>query len=231
MSIELATAKDFNYIIELSKRHAEELGFIPRAALLNHLEAGRMTVARENGDDVGYFLTNRVGQKQVRIFQACVQLDARGLKHGLALLSDLVTRCAITGSHHITLHCRDGLESNNFWSACGFTKRRIFPGGLARGKIIHEWELDLSTALGSGVLPFARHFLASLRSGPAKSTLESAGKALASTPTFAEKIGIFAHKLDTRESNVTHAHAGDRTTSHVVNEALRCLDLAASLRR
>ena len=229
MTVTLATDRDLSYILDLSKRHAEELGFIPRAAMFAHLEAGRMTVAQENGDDVGYFLTNRVDQRHVRIFQACVQRDARGLKHGLALLSDLVTRAAQTGGHYISLRCRDGLESNGFWSACGFHVAGITPGGRARGRIIFEWRLDLATALSSPVLPYARHYLASLGQGAAGSSGPYPGQALQKTPCGAEAIGEILQKLDSRESNVARRPPTLSDNRTIAAEALRTLARAHAL--
>jgi len=228
MSIHLATDRDFPYILDLSKRHAEELGFIPRAAMLSYLERGRMTVTRENGDDAGYFLTSRIDQRQVRIFQACVQLDARGLNHGLALLSDLITRAALNGTHFLSLHCRDGLESNGFWSACGFKSGGIFPGGKARGKIIHQWELRIADALACPALPYGRHFIASLQPGTTQSALENPLQALARTPQSSEATRFFGQILDTEESNVRLAHRHPPTRSAVLGELLRTLDLAAT---
>src|SRR5258707_1628099 len=105
--IQKAIATDLPYIVSLSKRHADELGFLPRAAMASYLDRQRVTLARENGDPCGYFLTSGL-QPQIRIFQACVQLDARGLGHARELLGDLIARAAISGSQRITLHSRDG---------------------------------------------------------------------------------------------------------------------------
>ena len=169
MSIAPATPADLAYIVSLSKKHAEELGFLTKAALQAYVDRGRVTIHRENGDPTGYFLIG-ASTNNVRIFQACVQMDARGLHHGLALLSSLVTRAALSGLTSIDLHCRDTLASNAFWSACGFEHHALLCGGRARKRILHEWRLPIRAALSNPTLPYARSFLAALRSGPHQGT-------------------------------------------------------------
>lgn len=162
MSVTPATSTDLTYIVSLSKRHAEEVGFLTKMAMGAYLDRGRVTMAQENGEPCGYFLTGGFAP-QLRIFQACVQYDARGLAHGKNLLSDLIFRSVTHGVQLITLHCRDGLDSNGFWSACGFRSGGLKLGGSARKKIVHQWELPIVSALSNPALPYARHLLASLR--------------------------------------------------------------------
>jgi hypothetical protein len=182
MSITPATTRDLSYVIDLSKKHATELGFIPRAAVANYLEHGRITLARENSDPAGFFLVGAMGVPRLRIFQACVQYDARGLNHGMDLLADLITKAAISGTERITLHCRDGLESNGFWSACGFQSGGLILGGKARRKIVHNWELKIADALANPSLPYARRYIAALGARAAAGTLQETGRALTTTP-------------------------------------------------
>jgi hypothetical protein len=182
MSIHKATAADLSYVIDLSKRHATELGFIPRAAVVNYLERDRVTLARENNDPAGFFLVGKLGVPQLRIFQACVQYDARGLNHGIALLSDLITKAAFSGTEFLSLHCRDGLESNGFWSACGFTSGGLILGGQARRKIVHNWELRITDALANPALPYARCYLAALGARAQTGAITPTGRALTPAP-------------------------------------------------
>lgn len=164
MSIQKASARDLKYIEALSRKHAEELGFLTRTAMAAYLDRGRVTLAAENGDPCGYFLIGAPGER-IRIFQACVQLDARGLGHAHTLLTDLIGNAAYAGASRITLHCRDGLESNGFWSACGFRSGGLILGGGARRKVVHEWELSICDALTNPAIPYAAGFLRTLRAG------------------------------------------------------------------
>lgn len=222
MAQRIAVERDWSYILSLSKKHAEELGFIPAAAMQHYLQRGRVSLATENGDPAGYFLTGGLSTRQLRIFQACVQIDARGLKHGLALLSDLITRAAESGTQFLSLHCRDGLESNGFWSACGFKNAGLILGGKARQKIVMQWELDIRDALSNPTLPYAQHFLASLRAGTATGPLQSACEVVTRTQ---EKRPY----LDTEESNVTAPGRTLDQSRQFAAEALRTLQLASSL--
>ena len=162
MSIHLADTDSLPYIVDLSRRFATEVGFIPRSAMEAYITRGRVTLATQNGDSVGYFLTSGLNH-HTRIFQAAVQLDARGLRQGLDLLGELVTRSAFAGTKFLTLHCRDGLESNGFWSACGFQLDGLIPGGHARRKIVCNWRLEIDAALRNPSLPYGRRFLSELR--------------------------------------------------------------------
>lgn len=181
MSITLAHARDLPYIVDLSKKHAEELGFLPRAAMDAYLARGHVTLAKENGDPCGYFLVGAPNLEQ-RIFQACVQLDARGYRHGLALLATMVASAATAGTRIITLHCRDGLASNGFWAACGFHLARTCLGGAARRKIVNEWHLPIAAAISDPSLPYARSFLASIRTGTQPGTVPPPCTGVAGAP-------------------------------------------------
>jgi len=220
MPVNLATQREFSYIHSLSKKHAEELGFIPTSAMQSYLDRGRIRFATENGDPCGYFLTGRTDRSVCRIFQACVQLDARGLNHGLELLSSLIADAVQHGARTLSLHCRDGLESNGFWSACGFTSGGLLLGGKARRKIIHQWELDIPAALASPVLPYKQHLLATLWPRTQKSPE-------AYPQPNPSSVGVLQQYLDPEESNVTHAEGSLADPHTFALEALRTLRLAA----
>lgn len=166
VSITLATPADLAYIVHLSKRHAKEVGFLTRYAMDAYLQKGRVTMARENGDPCGYFLVGAGGQT-LRIFQAAVQLDARGLDHGKRLLSQTIRQGISNHATAITLHCRDGIGSNGFWSACGFSLDGIIFGGKSRRRLINCWRLDIRAALANPSLPYASDFLRCLTVGTA----------------------------------------------------------------
>jgi hypothetical protein len=172
MGIEVSTPSDLAYIVSLAKKHSDALGFIPRAAMAARIDSGCVKLATENNDPCGFFLTSGM-QPTVKIFQACVQTDARGLNHAKALLADLICRTAAAGGRSITLHCRDELESNGFWSACGFKLDSLILGGHTRRKIVNQWRLDIGAALASPVLDYQKHFLARLRSSTFERGAES----------------------------------------------------------
>lgn len=175
MAITVSSPTDLKYIVSLSKVHAEELGFLTRSAMEHYLMTNRVRMARENGEPCGYFLTSSL-KHTTRIFQACVQMDARGLHHAQSLLGDLLTRAAAGGAVKLSLHCRDGLESNGFWSSCGFRLAAVAPGGAARRKIVNTWELGVAEAFSNPSLPYAAEFFARIRAGGFPGACEAASQ-------------------------------------------------------
>lgn len=157
-NLRIGLSTDLPYIVGLANRHAREVGFLPREAMATYLARGQVTVATGDEWEAGYLLHGRVDRGQVRIFQACVQTDARRRMHGERLVCSLIVRLQLAGCQHLTLHCRDGLESNSFWEACGFSLSRIQPGGHARRKVINVWSLFVPTALAIPHLPYGRAY-------------------------------------------------------------------------
>ena len=179
MSVTRANSRHLSFLRHLQDQNSLALGFLTPAAQLAYIERGRVTLARDNGDPVGYFLTSTRARRDVRIFQACVQFDARGLTHGLDMAAQLITEAAHYGSTSISLHCRDGLESNAFWQACGFALKEILPGGHARGRVVNVWHLDIAAALQLPTHPYAAAYLASLDPGGASRKISAATEAAA----------------------------------------------------
>ena len=124
-----ATPRDLAYVVDLQKRHANALGFIPRAALEEKIDRGRIWLARENGEPAGYLHHGSLARPEVRIFQAAIQYDARRRHMGLALVDDLVRRAEHAGARGVSLRCLSFLEANQFWDAAGFSLLTTEPGG------------------------------------------------------------------------------------------------------
>lgn len=124
-----ATRSDLAYVVALQKRNHEALGFIPRAALAEKIDLGRIWLATENGDPAGYLHHGSLAVPEVRIFQAAVQYDARRRHLGLSLVADLVARARAAGARGVSLRCLDFLDANDFWTAAGFELIAREPGG------------------------------------------------------------------------------------------------------
>src|SRR5687768_5602326 len=136
-----ATPSDLAYVVALQKRNHEALGFIPRAALAEKIDLGRIRLVAENGDPAGYLHHGSLAVPEVRIFQAAVQYDARRRHHGLALVADLVERARDAGARGVSLRCLDFLDANDFWRAAGFERIGTEPG--ARGTL-NVWAARLN---------------------------------------------------------------------------------------
>lgn len=131
--VRAATPADLAYVVALQKRNGEALGFIPRAALAEKIDLGRIWLARENGDPAGFLHHGSLAVPEVRVFQAAVQYDARRRHLGLALVADLVARARAAGGRAVSLRCLDFLDANDFWTAAGFSLVAREPG--ARGTL------------------------------------------------------------------------------------------------
>ena len=149
-----ATPSDLAYVVALQKRNGEALGFIPRVALAEKIELGRITLATENGEPAGYLHHGSLAVPEVRIFQAAIQYDARRRHHGMGLVRDLLARATHAGARGVSLRCLDFLDANDFWTAAGFGLIGTEPG--ARGTL-NVWAKVLAGARGRKSDPFEFH--------------------------------------------------------------------------
>ena len=131
-----ATPADLAYVVSLQKKNGEALGFIPRVALAQKIELGRIWLARENGEPAGYLHHGSLAVPEVRIFQAAIQYDARRRQHGMSLVTGLLDRAKDAGASGVSLRCLDFLDANDFWTAAGFSLIGTEKG--ARG-ILNVW--------------------------------------------------------------------------------------------
>jgi hypothetical protein len=89
-----ATPADLAYVVGLQKRNHEALGFIPRVALEQKIDLGRIWLATENGEPAGYLHHGSLAVPEVRIFQAAIPVRRPPAPHGAALVADLLARAA-----------------------------------------------------------------------------------------------------------------------------------------
>src|SRR3954452_11940830 len=131
-----AAPADLPYVVHLQKRHADALGFLPRAALAEKIERGQVWLSLENGEPAGFLHHGSLAVPEVRIFQAAVQYDARRRHLGLSLVQRVVDRAAAAGARGISLRCLSFLDANAFWEAAGFALLATEPG--AKG-VLNVW--------------------------------------------------------------------------------------------
>ena len=121
---------DFIYIDSLRKKEGQALGFIPKAVyesiLLKKKVANRnrflysqIVLTEDNGEKTGYCYFTYAGQ-DVHIQQIVIQNDARRLHRALMLLDYVEKVANEKGKTAITCRVAIDLESNLFWSACGY---------------------------------------------------------------------------------------------------------------
>ncbi len=131
---------DLRYIDALAHKNSEAVSFLPRPRLEQYAAAGQILMACENGEPCGYLIHGN-GDRWCRIYQACVQYDARRREHGLELLRRLVTKAEGQGFDGLSLWCAEDVEANAFWRAAGFTWAGQRDGGARRGRKHNRWIL------------------------------------------------------------------------------------------
>ena len=132
-----ATLRDLPCVVRLLKQNAAALGFLPRAALREKIESGRIWLVRDGrggaaaagGPVIGFLHHGSLARPEVRLFQAAVRPDARRRHVGTALVSDLLRRAADAGAAGVSLRCLAFLDANRFWAAAGFRLLATEPGG------------------------------------------------------------------------------------------------------
>jgi hypothetical protein len=134
--VRLAKLEDIKYIISLSKKESQSIGFIPKMAYesaITGIKTGKrwsnvcndkLYVCECNGDLVGFVLasfgrylkTGKVG----KIAQICLQTDARMMERGRLLLQTVIDYGITVGTYKWSCGCADDLPSNLFWQSMGW---------------------------------------------------------------------------------------------------------------
>jgi ribosomal protein S18 acetylase RimI-like enzyme len=131
-----------DYVLDLRRKNSESLGFIPKPKMERYWELGQILVEEENGEPCGYLCFGN-GRPTLKIYQACVQYDARRREHGLRLVARVIREALRRGCDSISLSCADDLEANDFWSSAGFQWAGQDRGGTKRGRLLNRWVMWL----------------------------------------------------------------------------------------
>ncbi len=136
--VRFAKIDDIKYIIDLSKKESQSIGFIPKMAYesaITGIKKGdrwsdvcndKLFVIECNNQLVGFCLSSfgRIGGigKLGKIAQICLQTDARLLQRGRILLDTVVKYGEKVGTYRWSCGCADDLPSNIFWQSMGWIK-------------------------------------------------------------------------------------------------------------
>jgi N-acetylglutamate synthase-like GNAT family acetyltransferase len=145
-----ATPADLKFVDSLQKKYGRSLGFLPTPALQANLEAGNITLTRENEDAAGYLLVRPVLSWQpalASIVQAAVCMDAQRRHHGLALLLQIEHEARGRGQIALQANCAIGVEANEFWQAAGFKPIAHMTPKTKSGREIICWRKPLKRSL------------------------------------------------------------------------------------
>jgi GNAT superfamily N-acetyltransferase len=134
----LGGAMSVGYVVDLAKKHTDAIGFIPRPRLERYAECGQMALEYENGEPCGFLVWGN-GWPVLKIYQACIQYDARRLEHGAALVARVEREAVRRGCSAVSLWCASDLEANLFWDAVGYRAAATKQGGERRGRKLIRW--------------------------------------------------------------------------------------------
>jgi ribosomal protein S18 acetylase RimI-like enzyme len=130
------------YADHLAQENSEALSYIPSPRLEEYARNGQILMAHENGEPCGFLIWG-AGWPVMRVYQACIQYDARRREHGYTLVKRLLAIAEKRGVDSIMLRCANDLDSNEFWKAAGFTFAGQVPGGERRGRMLNIWRFTM----------------------------------------------------------------------------------------
>jgi N-acetylglutamate synthase-like GNAT family acetyltransferase len=146
-TLRVATPADHTFIRSLARKFSNEIGFIPDTARDWYVDAGRVTLALENGDPAGYLL----GRDSLRwnrsirpITQAAIHFDAQRRHNGLTLVAATEAAAREAGQVVTQANCREGIDANDFWRIAGYECIARLDPANARGKMINVWRKQLT---------------------------------------------------------------------------------------
>lgn len=134
--VRLAKPQDLNFVLDLTKKNSNALGFIPREAVEWYIANHLVNLVDENGDAAGFILAKHRqpdAPGMTSIHQACICYDARRRSAGLALVNRVKAIGAAQCNGLMQLWCRGELDANEFWKAAGFEAVGLRAGGARRG--------------------------------------------------------------------------------------------------
>ncbi len=128
------------YVRDLMEKNYEAVGFIPLPRLEDYAQREQILVQYENDQPCGYLAFGN-GWPVLKVYQCCIQVDARRAAQATALVDKLISIARERNCVAISLWCADDLESNGFWQATGFHFAGKREGGRARGRMPNKWVL------------------------------------------------------------------------------------------
>lgn len=143
------------YVRDLMAKNYEAVGFLPLPRLEEYAQRGQILLQTENDTPCGYLAFGN-GWPTLKVYQCCIQYDARRLDHASDLVNRLVAIARQRGCTAISLWCADDLEANSFWRASGFQFGGQRDVGNRRGRKHNAWWLRVPNALQQDLFSLER---------------------------------------------------------------------------
>lgn len=141
VEITVALPKDMPFIDALQRRHANNIGFVPRTAILDHLSRHSYHLLRINGQPAGYAMQAGGIRKPLRLIQVAIDPDAWRYGLGTELIKLAIQRTEHSRIPGMTATVRDGLPMNQVVTATGalLTARDTTPTARGLDRLHYTW--------------------------------------------------------------------------------------------
>ena len=133
---------DLAYVLALSRKHYEEIGFLPAPRLEQYKASGQLWMAHENNEACGFMVWGR-GWPVLRVYQVCIQYDAQRRQHGVDLVRRLIQKADREGYDAISCYVADDIQANAFWKAAGFLHAGQRNNFNQRGRLHNHWVMRM----------------------------------------------------------------------------------------
>lgn len=138
-NIATATPADLPYVEHLARLHSNNIGFVPRAALLDHIERRNVRIFTVNDEPAGYVLASGGKLRSFRLIQVAISEDLWREGYGTLLIYDARRAAAQCRVSTMTATIRAGLPMISVAEQTGARKTATHHRPTARRKPTHDY--------------------------------------------------------------------------------------------
>lgn len=131
----------FQAVDNLMKSNSKILGFLPGAALRDHLEAGSVLGAVAKNDEIADYLLYATYSDRFRVVHLCVANEFRSSGVARRLMESL--KAEASSQRYIVLHCRRDFPAHDMWPKLGFSALAEKKGRSRAERILEQWHCPL----------------------------------------------------------------------------------------
>ena len=135
------TTADFEAVEYLRAKNTNTLGFLPKNAILEFLEAGRYLGVRDKGDLIAYLLF-ALAIHHIRVIHLCIEEEARERGYARDLINHLKELARQQDVGLIKLNCRRDYDAHRMWNKLGFVAVDEKPAKTP-GEVLTVWNLAI----------------------------------------------------------------------------------------
>lgn len=133
---------EWRQVLEIAKKQKATLGFLPDSAFGDRARAGRLLIAIQGDNVLGYSLFDLPRSGQIKLRHVCADPAARGLDLGRLMLNKIAD--LHPEAIGMTADCRKDYGLEKFWTLAGFSPRSERKGRASSGSILVVWWRQLS---------------------------------------------------------------------------------------